>query len=188
MKFANLKHFQVMLIGGVIALLAGCAYQTPAISTSARPDEKSAILFGRFDIKCSFAYESYLFLWVQNLDTHKPVYIYFDQDQPVYGVKVAPGHYQVIGFAGVFRGGHIKGRRTFPSSSRFTLPFQASAGSEIYLGDYSAKLTYDSVIFEWRINSASNNIVGTTEEFDRKFPNLTAPPTAPWLESRTDDY
>jgi len=38
------------------------------------------------------------------------------------------------------------------------------------------------------MNSISNNIVGTTEEFDRKFPNLTAPPTAPWLESRTDDY
>jgi hypothetical protein len=188
MKFANLKHFQIMVIGGAIALLAGCAYQAPAISTSARPDEKSAILFGRFDINRAFTYESHLALWVQNLDTHKPVYIYFDQDQPVYGVKVAPGRYQVIGFVGVFRLHDIKVRRAFPSSSRFTLPFRASAGSEIYLGDFSGTMTYDSIIFEWRINSASNNIVDTTEEFDRKFPNLTAPPTAPWLESRTDDY
>ncbi len=182
MKSSGLKFLAVVTIGCAVALLAGCASEATALSTTAKPTQKSAILYGRFFIGHQYAIEDQLVLWVQNLETHKQIYIYFDPDQRVYGINVQPGRYQVTGFLGVNRTHAIEGRRTF-EPSRFTQKFTAAPGSEIYLGDFYGATTYDGMLAEWRLDSITNNFVGTTEELHQKFPNLIRVPTTTWLQS-----
>jgi len=181
MKSANLKHIVICCAFG---LLAACAHQTPAISRSAQPDKKAAILYGRFSISHDFAFKNQLALWLQNLDTQKPVYVYFEADQPVYAVQIKPGRYQMAGFVGMNRTHQIKGRHAFPTS-RFTAPFTASPGSQIYLGDFSGTATFDSIISEWRVKSFTNNFANTTVEFREKYRNLMTVPAVSIFELQT---
>jgi hypothetical protein len=171
MKFVKWNYLRVIALGGMLWMLTGCAHEAPAILPSARPDHKSAILYGRFGIGHEFSGENRLALWLQNLDAQSPVYIYFDPDQPVYCIAVKPGRYQVAGFVGVNRLHEIRGRRNF-STSRVTVPFTALPGSQIYLGDFYGAATFDGMLSEWSVKSATNNFSETTVEFREKYRNL----------------
>ena len=174
---------EVIALGGLLWILAGCAHQTPAIKPSAQMDKKSAILYGRFSIGHEFSAENRLALWLQNLDAQSPVYIYFDPDLPVYCISVKPGKYRVVGFVGVNRLHEIRGRREFPAS-RFTVPFAAPASCQIYLGDFTGAATFDGMLSEWSVKSASNNFAETTVDLREKYRNLATVPVVSIFESK----
>jgi len=174
---------EVIVLIGLLWILAGCAHQSPEILPSAHLDKKSAILYGRFSIGYEFSAENRLALWLQNLDAQSPVYIYFDPDQPVYCIAVKPGRYRVVGFVGVNRLHEIRGRREFPAS-RFTVPFTASAGRQIYLGDFTGTATFDGMLSEWSVKSALNNFAETTVDLREKYRNLATVPVGSIFESQ----
>ena len=184
MRFVKWNYLRVAAMAGVIWMLTGCAHEAPAILPSAHLDHQSAILYGRFGIGHEFSGENRLALWLQNLDAQTPVYIYFDADQPVYCIAVKPGRYRVAGFVGVNRLHEIRGRRDFPAS-RFTVPFTAPSGSEIYLGDFTGTATFDGMLSEWSVKSATNNFAETTVEFREKYGNLMVVPAISVFELQT---
>jgi hypothetical protein len=187
MKSVKRNYLGIIFFIGLVCMLAGCALETPAISPSARPDKKAAILYGRFSIGHDFSAENRLALWLYNLDTQNSVYIYFDPDRPLYGIPVKPGCYQLAGFVGVNRLHEIRGRCTFPAR-RFTAPFTASAGSQIYLGDFLGTATFDGMLSEWRVKSITNNFANTTAEFREKYRNLMAVPAVSVFEVQADKH
>ncbi len=181
MKSITTIFLRTLLFCGTVALLTGCAHQTPAISPTAQPDRNAAVVFGRFSIGREYNFGNRLALWLQNLDAKKSVYIYFDLNRPVYGVEIKPGRYQLAGFVGVNNTREIKGRVTFPAS-RFTAPFTASAGEQIYLGDFSGVASYDGMMSQWRVNSVTNNFANTAVEFREQYRNLMVVPAVSVFE------
>jgi|GEM_PF-2702524 hypothetical protein len=184
MKSVKWNQLRTLFFAGVVWMLAGCAHEAPAILPSAQLDDKLAILYGRFSIGREFSAENRLALWLQNIDVQNPVYIYFDPDQPVYCIAMKPGRYQVAGFVGVNRMHEVRGRREFPAS-RFTVPFTAPAGSQIYLGDFSGAATFDGMLSEWTVKSITNNFANTTVEFREKYRNLATSPSVSIFELQT---
>jgi hypothetical protein len=90
----------------------------------------------------------------------------------------------LAGFAGVNRMHEIRGRSEFPAS-RFTVPFTAPAGSQIYLGDFSGAATFDGMLSEWSVKSITNNFANTTVEFREKYRNLMNIPAVSIFELQT---
>lgn len=165
-------------------MLNGCAHQIAAISPAAPPDKNAVVLYGRFSLGRDYSFGNRLALWLKILDTQKSVYIYFDADQPVYGIAVQPGRYQLAGFVGVNNTHEVKVRREFPAS-RLTSPFAAAAGSQIYIGDFSGRTTYDGMLSEWRIKFITNNFANTTVEFRENHPKLMTVPADSVFELQT---
>jgi hypothetical protein len=171
-----MKNSCLLFLWGVALLLLSCAHRAPAFSPNAAPDPRSAVFYGRFSINNGMnMFENKLALWLKNTDTKYNVYIYFDEAQPVYAVQVPAGPYRVAGFAALTRLHKLDGRQTFwirGEPAAITRPFEAAAGSEIYLGDFTGHATFDGVICEWKVDSVTNNFVGTSREFREKYPNL----------------
>ena len=71
------------------------------------------------------------------------------------------------------------------SASRFTVPFTAPAGSQIYLGDFSGAATFDGMLSEWTVKSITNNFANTTVEFREKYRNLATSPSVSIFELQT---
>ncbi|HEX9047586.1 MAG TPA: hypothetical protein VF988_11210 [Verrucomicrobiae bacterium] len=163
-----------LLLGVSLLLTASCAHLQPALSPNAKPEAQSAILYGRFSVGTNFVFHNKLALWLADQKNH-PVYVCFDAAQPVYGIQVHPGRYQIVGFAGLDRADKIEGRLPFSGSPQ---PFAATADKPIYLGDFTGEMTWDGLArYEWKIKSFTDNYAATTAEFHQKFPGCAAMPT-----------
>jgi len=168
---------------GVGLLLVACAHRAPTFSPTAVPDGKSTIFYGRFTVGHEWAFHNELALWLQNVETRKNLYIYFDANHPVYAVRAAAGCYRIVGFVGVNRIHEIEGRHEYQSRQAALLvaPFTAPARVPVYLGDFAGQATFDGAMMEWQVNSCSNNFADTTAEFRKEYPNLgSAPVTSRW--------
>jgi hypothetical protein len=133
-------------------------------------DHRSAVVYGRFSIGHHWAFKNKLALWLVNVDNQKPVYLFFDENEPVYAVHVKPGTYQVSGFVGLNRARQIEARKEIPGLQK---PFVVTADAVIYLGDFSGETEWDGMMVStWRLKSRTDNFVGTTRELRRKYPNL----------------
>ncbi len=165
---------RLVLIACILATVS-CAHLQPALSPNAKADRESAILFGRFNIGDTFSYQSKLALWLENADTGRRIYIFFDQDEPLYGIRVEPGRYRLAGFLALNRLHQIKGRRELPRAAR---AFTADAGSLIYLGDFAGevKVSHGDMLITWRLKSCTNNFPATTVAFREKYPKLASSP------------
>jgi len=162
----------ILLTAGLLSTLS-CAHLQPELSADAKPDGNAAVLFGRFCVGHNFAFENKLGLWLENTETKHSVYLYFDADEPVYGVSVKPGHYRIMGFAALDRLHAIQGHRTIPQMQQ---SFAATGGSEFYLGDVVGDITWNGAVSTWRIKSWTNNFTATTAEFRQKYPALGMTP------------
>lgn len=126
-------------------------------------------------------------LWLENVDLNKPVYIYFDKNRPVYAITVEPGHYRLIGFAGIDMTHRILGRRAFHgknSKETFVVPFEARTNSAVYIGDFIGYAKVNLVAEEWALKTGTNNFAGTTIEFHKEYPNLANLPVFSVFESQ----
>ena len=168
-----MKIFSAIVFAACLFLNASCAHLQPALSADAKPDTQSAVLYGRFSIGHNFAFKNKLALWLENVDTKHSIYIYFDENEPLYGIQVKPGRYRIVGFAGLNRTHEIKGRRTGPLAHP---SFPAPAGSQIYIGDFAGEVSWDGMVSTWRLKSCTNNFAATTAEFREKYPLLGMPP------------
>ena len=164
-----MKISPALFLAAGILMTVSYAHLEPALPSSAKSDGQSAVLYGRFSIRHNFAFKNKLALWLENADTQHAIYIYFDEDEPLYGIQVKPGRYRVVGFAGLNRTHKIEGRRTGSSAQK---AFLAPAGSEIYIGDFAGEITWDGLLSTWRLKSCTNNFAVTTAEFREKYPLL----------------
>jgi hypothetical protein len=174
-----MKYFFAIVFVCISFFIVSCAHQIPPVLLNYKPDNQSAIIYGRFIIGSDFAFGNRLALWLQNLDDKKSIYIYFDRDQPLYAIQAEPGQYQVTGVAGIDMTHRILGRRRFQSNEIngvISVPFKASANTAIYIGDFDGKAQIDGLTEEWQIESLTNNFSETTKEFHQKYLNLLAIP------------
>lgn len=151
-------------------------------SPAAKLEPGAAILYGRFSARQEVVFNNKLALWLQNTDTKHNVYIYFDEQPPVYVAQVKAGRYRIAGFVGVDRGHKVMGRREFTSHGKaasISAPFDAAEGAEVYLGDFIGQASFDGTVFEWHIDSVTNNFAATTEEFREHYPNLRSMAVTP---------
>jgi len=114
-------------------------------------------------------------LWLENEDLKKPIYIYFDKNRPVYAITVDPGHYRLIGFAGIDMTHRILGQRVFHGKDPkepITVSFEARTNSAVYIGDFTGYAKVNLVEEEWALRAGTNNFAGTTVEFHKEYPNL----------------
>lgn len=172
-----------MFLCGMGLLVSSCAHRSPMFSPTAKLDPNSAILYGRFSINHDRnIFKNKLALWLQNTDTKHNVYVYFDEEQPVYAVQVKAGHYRIAGYAALNRTHQIKSRVPFQSGGKpaaLTRQFKAAAHSEVYLGDFTGHTTFDGTVFEWNVDSVTNKFTTTTLEFRKNYPNLGSLPVTP---------
>ena len=171
-----MKHLRLIFLTASLLLTASCAHLQSPLPAAAKPDGKTAVLYGRFSVGRNFAFHNKLALWLVNDGTRDSIYLYFDPDQPVYGIRVKPGNYHVQGFAALNRMQKVEGRKIIPQVPR---PFTVAAGSETYLGDYLGETKWDGVmVATWRIKSWTNNFAATTAEFRQQCPQLAMTPAA----------
>ena len=174
-----MKMFRTFLIIPTLLFCAACVHVASPLPPAAKADHETAILYGRFDISHQYAFGFRLGLWLQNLDTEKPVYLYFDPDRSVYAVQVKPGHYRVAGFVGLTHEDQIRARKPYPPDGfmgRMFTSFYVAPEAQIYLGDYKGHVTYDGVMVKWGLDSSANRFTETTLEYRRKYPNLVTAP------------
>ncbi len=176
-----MKIIPAFFLTVAMLMTVSCAHLEPALSATAKPDSRSAMLYGRFSIGHNFAFKNKLALWLENADTKHAIYIYFDKNEPIYGLQVKPGRYRIVGFAGLNRMHEIKGRRTEPMAQ---ITFLAPAGSKIYIGDFAGEVTWDGMVSTWRLKSCTNNFAVTTAEFREKYPNALALPPVSIFEAQ----
>jgi hypothetical protein len=183
------KFIFLALLSSVALLATSCAFSSRKMSSTVRPDPDRAILFGRFTINHKYnVFHNRLALWLQNTETEHNEYLYFDEAEPVYAVQVKAGHYRIMGFAALARTHRVEGRVLFGSNGRpstTTFPFEAAARSNIYLGDYVGHATFDGVLFEWKVDSTTNNLASTAAEFRAKYPNLGSLPVTSFKASQS---
>jgi hypothetical protein len=162
----------ILLALAPLLLAVSCAFQTPSVSVRTSPESRLAILYGRFDISNNFVMGNSLGLWLQNLDTQKPVYIFFAPYQPFKALLVPPGNYQVTGFVGINRSHKIEGRWAFHHAGQISPVFTAQAGVPTYLGDFLGTIAYDGEVANWGIKHWQNHFDDTSMDFRQKFPQL----------------
>ena len=170
-----MKTIQITALNLVLLFCASCAYFSTPLKPADKPNHKSAILFGRFNLIKNNQDGFKLGLWLQNTQTGKSHYFSFLEDQPLYGVPVTPGKYRVVGFVCSNREHEIKSRNRFPQIGLAELigrPFEAASATAVYIGDYTGEATYDSLTAHWQVKSATNNYVTTTREFRGKYQQL----------------
>ena len=154
---------ELAFLFGLALSVVSCAHFQSPLSADTRLDHRSAVVYGRFSIGHHWAFKNKLALWLVNVDNQKPVYLFFDENEPVYAVHVKPGTYQVSGFVGLNRARQIEARKEIPG---FQKPFVVAADAVIYLGDFSGETEWDGMMVStWRRKSRTDNFVGTTREF-----------------------
>lgn len=177
---------RLFFLAGLGLLLTSCVHRSPEFSPAAKANPNAAIFYGRFLVnENKNMYENKLALWLQNMDTKRNVYLYFDPGNPLYAVQVAAGRYRVVGYAAANRAHQSEGHRPFSDDQhmvRLSRPFAVAAGSVTYLGDYSGHATYDGLFMEWNLDSWTNNFIRTSLEFRERYPNLRTTPVASMLE------
>ncbi len=157
-------------------LLASCAHVIPPVTSTFKPDDNTTIIYARLDLEKHVSFGNRLVLWLQNMDSNTPVYMYFDQQQPIYAIPVELGHYRLIGLAGVDMTHRILDKSPFYEKDlkeEFTLPFEARTNSAVYIGDFVGYAKVNPIAEEWAIKSFTNNFVETTMVFHKDYPNLT---------------
>jgi len=174
--FEDMKTTWVVLWSLLVVLLASCAHLVPPVSATFTPDENTAVLYARLNLEDRISMGNRIALWLENVDLKKPVYIYFDKNRPVYAITIEPGHYRLIGFAGIDMTHRILGRRVFHeknSKKTFVVPFEARTNSAVYIGDFIGYAKVNLVEEEWALKTVTNNFAGTSIEFHKEYPNLT---------------
>ncbi len=162
----------------VIALLlacTSCAYFNHPLEPSDTVSRKNAVIYGRFNLTQDNDDGFQLGLWLENLKTKSPVYLSFLSTNSIYAVDVKPGDYRINGFIAINREHKLKARQFFPPTTPgkpINTTFAASPGEQIYLGDYSGRVTYDRIMVEWKVESLVNNFEVTTAEFRMKYPGI----------------
>ena len=164
-----MKTFAALILASLSLLATSCAHFEPALAPEAKPKPGTAVLYGRFVIGDNFAYKNKLALWLKNEDTGHSLYIYFDHDEPLYGIRVKPGHYRIAGYAALERSHEIKHREP---TTQPTQIFAVPAGREVYLGDFTGVVSWDGAIFTWGITGLTNQFTATTIEFRQKCPHF----------------
>lgn len=164
--------------------LTSCAFQAPLVATATQPDKHTAILYGKFDVNHDFVYENQLGLWLQNLDSEKSIYIFFDPAQPLKAVRAEPGRYRLAGIVGINRSHQVNARKLIPAG-QMPPPFTVPEGSEVYLGDYTGSVTYDGFVATWGLTRLKDRFDITTVEFREKYPNLRGIPAVSIFHRRT---
>lgn len=170
------KLSQIFMAG--IALLAvSCAHLIPPVSTTFIPDGKTTVLYARMNLEDRISMGNRVALWLENTDLKEPVYIYFDKSQPLYAITAAPGHYRLMGLAGIDMTHRILDRSLFrekDSKERYFIPFEARTNTAVYIGDFTGCAKVNLVAEEWKIKSATNNFAHTTADFRQAYPNLAS--------------
>ena len=172
-----MKTLRIIFLGLVAILLVSCAELVPPVSSTFKPDNNTTVLFARLNLEKRVSLGNRIALWLQNLDSKKSVYIYFDQNQPVYAITAEPGRYRLMGAAGIDMTHRVLDRDLFRekgSKGKYYLPFEVRTNSAIYLGDFVGYAKVNLVAEEWAIKSVTNNFDQTTEDFRKTYPNLAS--------------
>lgn len=170
-----MKFLQASCLGLALLFGASCAHFESNLSSAAKPDGASALLYGRLTQRHTFSAGLKIALWLENVDTRKSVFIGFDESRPFCVVRVKPGNYRIAGFLGTNRSHQIKGQESFVPvgpGAGINRPFRAEPGSQTYLGDYTAEATLDDFIEHYKMNGITNNFTATTVEFREKYVKL----------------
>lgn len=160
-------------------LLASCAHVIPPVTSTFEPDNNTTVVYARLDLEKNISLGNRLALSLVNTDLNKPVYMYFDQQKPVYAITVDPGHYRILGLVGVDMTHRVLGQAAFYNKDLkedFTMSFEAQKNSAVYIGDFVGYAKVNLFAEEWAIKSFTNNFVGTTVAFHKDYSNLSKIP------------
>ena len=156
-------------------LLASCAHLIPPVAVSFKPDTNTVVFFARLSLENKISMGNRVALWLKNTDTENYFYIYFDRDQPLYAITASPGHYRLMGLAGIDMTHRVLGRslfQTVDTKEKCFLSINAQTNSAIYLGDFVGYAKVNLVAEEWAIKSITNNFTQTAADFRKQYPNL----------------
>jgi hypothetical protein len=170
-----------------VFLSTSCAPLIPPVSSAFTPNEKTSVLYARLNLEHHTSLGNHLALWLRNLDSTNSFYIYFDQNQPVYAITVNPGHYRIMGCAGIDVTHRVLTREVFHMENPgkgFVIPFQVPAHTAVYIGDFTGYAKVNLVAEEWSLKFATNDFAQTTINFRQEYPNLASLPTASIFESQ----
>ncbi len=159
----------------LLLAVTSCTYFNHPLEPGDTVSRKNAVLYGRFNLTQDNDDGFQLGLWLENVKTKSPVYLSFLATNSSYAVDVKPGDYRINGFIAINREHQLKARHYFPPTTAgkpIRTTFAAVAGAQIYLGDYSGRVTYDRIMVEWKVESLRNNFEFTTSEFRMKYPRL----------------
>ena len=182
-----MKAFRIIFLSSLVILLVSCAHLIPPVPSTFKPDNNTAVVYARLDLEKHAAFGTRLALWLQNMNSNKFVYMYFDHQQPVYAITVDPGRYRLIGLAGIDMTHRVLDQTPFYDKDlkeQFILPFEARTNSAVYLGDFVGYAKVNLVAEEWAIKSFTNNFAETTIAFHQDYPNLTNLPVVSIFDPR----
>lgn len=171
-----MKAFRIIFWSLLVVLLASCAHLVPPVTSTFKPDNNTTVVYARLDLEKNISLGNRLALLLRNTDLNKSVYMYFDRQKPVYAISVEPGHYFLLGFAGVDMTHRVLGQTAFYNKDLkkdFALSFEARTNSAVYIGDFVGCAKVNLLAEEWAIKSFTNNFVGTTVAFHKDYSNLT---------------
>lgn len=170
-----MKILKRALTTALLLACTSCAYFNHPLETGDTVSPKNALLYGRFNLTQDNDDGFQLGLWLENVKTKSPVYLSFLATNSIYAVDVKPGDYRINGFIAINREHKIKARHYFPPTTPgkpIRTTFTAASGAQIYIGDYSGRVTYDRIMVEWKVDSLLNNFEFTTAEFRMKYPGI----------------
>jgi hypothetical protein len=174
-----MKFLRASCFGLVVALCVSCVHFHSRLSTAAKPDKESAILYGRLYLKPTFSAGLKIALWLQNAETHQSIYIPFKESEPLCAIRIKPGKYQVMGLLGSDRTHTDLAKQAFTEMHpgfQLDKPFTAGPGSQTYLGDYGGEATLYGFINQFYLTGPTNKLAAATEDFCEKYPKLATSP------------
>jgi hypothetical protein len=170
-----MKIFKSTLAVALLLACTSCTYFNHPLEPRDTVNRKNAVLYGRFNLTQDNDDGFQLGLWLENVKTKSPVYLSFLATNSIYAVDVKPGDYRIQGFIAINREHQLKARHQFPPTTPgkpIRTTFTAESGAQIYIGDYSGRVTYDRIMVEWKVESLRNNFEFTTAEFRMKYPGI----------------
>jgi hypothetical protein len=185
-----MKFLRAICFGLALVFCVSCAHFESNLSPTAKPDQESAILYGRFYLKPTLSTGLRIALWLQNVDTLQSVYIPFNKSEPFCAIQIKPGKYQAAGFLAANSMHQILREQPFMQRDQviqIARPFIAGPGSQTYLGDYTAEATLSRYIEQFQIEGITNNFKAATLEFRNKYPNLVTAPAASMFQLQGND-
>lgn len=160
-------------------MLAGCAGYSSTIGTEDKPGANDAYLYGRFHVdtrEMKFTVSGYQTMgFVLKCADEKTYTIRFVRDDAVQAIKITPSTCSMAELVYTDADGFLRTRKPAPAALKKDVSF--AAGKAYYLGDFEAESTYTGGVQRWRVRSARNNYVATTEKLKASYPNLSALPT-----------
>jgi hypothetical protein len=168
------------------ALASGCSAYTGSIRTDARPDPRSAYVYGRFAMYATGGNNELGFVVRCSGDTKDDSYIIgFSRRQPLRVFEIMPGSCTIDEI--VYTEGQVseKARRAAPLS--MLRGRELAPGVAYYIGDFAARSTAERMptallerrkwLLTWGITDTRDDYARTTEEMKRTYPKLASLPT-----------